>query len=510
MSLLGNNARRRIIPRWRDFRSTAKLGELRDVSADNTAIGHPPIAKHATYSDWKREPHLWNALDLIGSAIIFDETEEVSDAILQVLLDPATPSLARKLLGDQGRGEEREIRLPSEPTTIGVGDAIRREIARIKRELASFPWDAINWIELARNYTTLGVHYKANRAILIALQLAPGNRYALRSAARFYMHRGDPERAQNILFRRANIVHDPWLLAAEIAVTSAMGKTSKLAKVGRSIVQGDIAPGEITELASALGTLEAESGNNKGAKRMLRRALEGANENSVAQIEWLNRQRLGELIDISAAKPPLLHEASAWGAFTKGEWHESLHHAWHWLRDQPFSTSPAMLCSYLLSDILETHEEAARVCRMALLANPNEPMLQNNYAFALINSGRLAEAKAILDRIDFDSLRGLQRMALATLGLLEFRQGSPELGRQHYVAAISEAKKENDKIRAARAAIYLAKEEVRARTKEAPSAVLRALDVSKNVESPDVGWQFGQLEKLVRSIHEEGGSPTPR
>jgi tetratricopeptide (TPR) repeat protein len=503
MSLPGNNTRRRIVPRWRDFRSTAKLGELKEVPLEEHPIKHSPIAEHLSYSDWKREPHLWNALDLIGSAIIFDETDEVGDAVLQVLLDPATPPLTKKLLSDQGRGIGREVTLPPNPTTIAGRGVIRHEIARIKRELSAFPWDAINWMELARNYTTVGVHDRAERSVRVALQLAPENRYVLRSAARFFIHRGDLERAQWILFRHANSAQDPWLLAPEIAVASALGRTSKLAKIGQRVLLTDIAPTELTELASALGTVEVENGNNKGAKRLLKQALMGANENSVAQIEWLNRQKLGELIDISAANPPLLHEASAWATTIKGEWHESLHHAWNWLRDQPFSSHPAMLCSYLLSDILELHDEAAKVCSMALLANPTEPMLQNNYAFALVNSGKLNEATEVLSRIDIESLSGISRMVIATVGLLAFRTGHPEEGRQQYLAAIEEARKENDKVRAARAAIYLAKEEVRARTDNAAKAILRASEMSKDLENADVKWQFAQLERMVASIHSE-------
>jgi uncharacterized protein HemY len=149
-----------------------------------------------------------------------------------------------------------------------------------------------------------GLNDKASRAIAAALQLAPSNRFVLRSAARFFLHSGGKERALALLSNAPTIRHDPWILASEIAIADSLGKSSKHSRLAREKIGMDIAPAELTELASALGSLEAESGNHRNARRFLRQALLGANENSVAQIGWLNRSHLGEWGDVSRSPPP--------------------------------------------------------------------------------------------------------------------------------------------------------------------------------------------------------------
>lgn len=496
MSSPSDNSQRKIIPRWRDFNSTTRLGELKSASGSIPRLFLSPLSKHPTYSDWKEEPSLWNALDLIGSAIVSNEVPAAGEALQQVRNDPSTPELAKSLLSeiDSQFGKSD----PSEAVTGKECPEIYGEIRRAKHRLAEFPWDAIEWVELARGYTTLGIRRKAERSIRAALQIAPQNRYVLRSAARFYVHIGELDRAQLLLFRAANTKYDPWLLASEIAISSAMNRTSHLTKVGQAILREDLSPDSLTELASALGTLEADSGNERGARRLLRQAVQGANENSVAQVEWLNRHRLGEAVDTSSANPPLLNEANAWTAFLKGEWEESLSYSMGWLRDQPFSSHPALLATYLLSDIMQTYDRAKEIGQLAIRANPNEPMLLNNYAFALINLGKLTEARDVLRQIDFDSLEGINRLIPATVGLLEFRTGNQQGGRQRYLNTIEEAKSTNHKRTAARAAIYLAMEELRARTDQAEIAIKRALDLSKGIDNYEVKWQLGQLNSSAQ------------
>jgi hypothetical protein len=57
--------------------------------------------------------------------------------------------------------------------------------------------------------------------------LAPNHRFALRSAARFFLHVGKPDDAQTILRRSEATRRDPWLMAAEIAVSTVADRTPR-------------------------------------------------------------------------------------------------------------------------------------------------------------------------------------------------------------------------------------------------------------------------------------------
>ena len=153
----------------------------------------------------------------------------------------------------------------------------------VRRKLNAYPRNPILWTNLARLYTSLGVQDKATRAMRVALSLAPENRFILRAASRLCLHQGEPEEAHQILLRAPNLTADPWLLAAEIATASARGKTSRLVKTGRNLLESPRhSPFDLSELASALGTLEIMEGNRRAAHRLITVSLGKPTENSIA------------------------------------------------------------------------------------------------------------------------------------------------------------------------------------------------------------------------------------
>ena len=119
----------------------------------------------------------------------------------------------------------------------------------------------------------------------------------------------------------------------------------------------------------------------------------------MAQIQWLNRAHLGEAVDVSHAKPPLLYEANAWASYYKGNFELALQESLKWLADQPFSGAPAILASFILSDLLWNFEGGREIAQSALRSNPDDPMLLNNLAVCLMELDRLTEAEEILARI---------------------------------------------------------------------------------------------------------------
>jgi tetratricopeptide (TPR) repeat protein len=110
-----------------------------------------------------------------------------------------------------------------------------------------------------------------------------------------------------------------------------------------------------------------------------------------------------------------------------------------WLRDQPFSKRPAVFTSYVAS-LIEDYEKSISILKKSLNANPDDPTLINNLAFALGSANRLDEAENALRQIDIAEMKGLPAITLAaTAGLLLFRSGSPDRGRDLYNLAISRA-----------------------------------------------------------------------
>jgi tetratricopeptide (TPR) repeat protein len=490
---------RHIFPRWRSFRATARLGELTEP-----VVGKPrdtsdlDISLARGIADWEESPTLWRGLDLLGSAMVAGKIDSFSTLVDQIRANPLAPELIRNVLHRLRDSENRDVD-PIEPTEQSES-SLHHQIRTHRRRIIEAPRDAIEWIELARGYTTAGVNHKAERSIRAALQLAPNNRFVLRSAARFLIHIGDKEAAHHLLTKSAVTSHDPWLLASEIAISSSIGRTSKLIRVARAKAEADIRPSEVTELASALGTLEAENGKSRVAKRFLRQALNGANENSVAQIQWLNRSCLGEGVDVSNANPPLLHEAKAWTNFYAGSFEEAKDESLRWLQDQPFASAPAVLSTFILADIMGNYQEGKRISKAALFANPEDPMLLNNLAVCLLELGELEEAETTLERLKLNELESRGRAIFsATYGMLAFRKGDIDEGRRLYLEAINVAKEAGAKITAARAALHLALEELAARSPAREEAITRLREFKEVETERELSHLLRRLKTIIES-----------
>ncbi|MGB3477596.1 MAG: hypothetical protein WBB67_00365 [bacterium] len=91
-----------------------------------------------------------------------------------------------------------------------------------------------------------------------------------------------------------------------------------------------------------------------------------------------------------------------------------------------------------------------------------DPMVANNYAFALTNAGNLKEAKRVVQNVDTTSISAHDNAVLnATRGLIKFRSGKSEQGRELYNKTITFFNGENDKRALCRAYLFLGREELR-------------------------------------------------
>jgi tetratricopeptide (TPR) repeat protein len=487
---------RNILPRWRDFHTTAALGELDSAPAvELTTFDSDFLAQRIQEFSLHQVP--WVASDLLSAAFVVGRPEQAAEAAKFILANqsicpPGAVGLARKVLNP----ESADWTVPDLEDEDAV---IRGRIHTTRIRLREEPRNAIQWVELSRLYTIAGEPEAAEKAMRLACALSPYNRFVLRSAARLFTHNRAPQSALRILRGAASIKKDPWLLAAEVGVSCVAGISPRFVKSGFALVEAQsLPPFSITELASSLGTLEMREGATKKAKKYFRRSLISPTENSVAQAEWASKGLAGLEVDVQAYDVPRPFEAQALDRFSKGEWEESIQWSRKWHLDQPFSSRPAILASYVNSCMLERHEESVQLIKKSLITNPGDPPLLNNLAFALASMGNVEEAERVISSVETGRVSDPSRVTLtATLGLIYFRKGMTERGRELYLDAMEQAKKKGILNYRAMAAAYLAREEFLADTGSGEVALKRAADEAHGQQDLGVIEILNRVSKLL-------------
>jgi tetratricopeptide (TPR) repeat protein len=493
---------RHVIPRLRSFKTTLALGEL--DPAELRDAGSKPIegadsSLRSKIRDWNEHGTISFASDLVSAAFVLRQPDRAKDAAEFLLsqksaVPKAAVEIAARILQPDGTGRRQievgEVNLPH------MND-ISRRIHSMRCKLANEPRNSILWVELSRAYAYLGLAEKAERAMDVAVRLGPTNRFILRSASRLYVHVDKLGKAHKVLQRAESTKYDPWLLSAEIAAASAATRSSQFVGIGqRMLLDDSLSAFEKNELASAIGTLELSHGKVKSGRNLFRQALIDPTENSVAQVDWALRKRhldpLGVDLEKIKNETPRSFEARAWGHFTKLHWKDALHASFDWVRDQPFSTSPIMFASYVAASLLEDYRSCERVIEIGLRANPDEPILLNDLAFAYASAGEIEKAKKALDRIKVTEIKDLSQeiVITATRGLVSFRSGFAGAGRALYQSAIENAKRNRLHRLRAIASIYLAREEVVSKTVEAKKAVQLAVQERDRVRDQDIKQIF--------------------
>lgn len=494
MSSLIGEKDRKIVPRWRGFRASSSQRAQSYVAHNEHISG----SLQANINDWKLEGSLWTALDVVAGAIVEGRLDLAGDALQRIRVDPLTPAAALAIVDEHERNS-----VTDDSASLPVEQRCREQIRSSRSRLATYPYDAIEWIDLAHSFTTLGALDKAQRCVIAAMTLAPEDVFVLRAASRFFIQQRDPERAQWILTKCRKTLTNPWLLASEIAAASVAGRESQLLKIGSRLEKADFRAEDLTELRAALGTSELDAGSTNNGKKLLRRSLQGANENSLAQIQWMDRTRLGNIIDISNTRPPQRHEVGAWRAFFEGKWDKAAERALLWFEDQPFSSNAGIFCSFVLSDFSNQHQQALDILKIARKANPENHVLLNNLAFTYIQLNRLDEAEKVLTDIQIDPESPDDATVEATVGMLAFRRGQTIEGRAAYNRAMVNLQRKGQTERAGIAAIYLALEEVRARTTQSAAAMKLAMDLTSESNRPDVAMKLEQLKRNAQAWLDE-------
>ena len=237
MTLQVPNDHRQIIPRWRNSWVALTTGEL----VFSKAIKKPAISGIDSFQiklqSWLEYPIIETASDLVSAGLSQGHAKDAVDAA-KFLLDnsqrvmPAVLSIAEEVLvrGDKKIIEENIL------VSFEIQE-LRNKIHNLRKSLIEYPRNPLMWVDLSRAYAVVGEWDKASEAMTRALILAPINRFVLRSATRLYMHLDEPDRAHHILVKGDAIRNDPWLLAAEIAISNVAGTTSKFIRSSRDVLK---------------------------------------------------------------------------------------------------------------------------------------------------------------------------------------------------------------------------------------------------------------------------------
>ena len=402
-------------------------------------------------NEFRCERSVGIAADLMGVAYTVGKPEVARDAVKYLNQQKQLPILARKIaslcLDEEMSGRWDILPLP------------RDYIRWFRRELTSQARAPFSWCDLALAYASLGRYDKARRALQVAQSLAPQNRFILRSVVRLEHHTHNLDKALAILRRDpARLRDDPWLLAVDLALVDLLENKQTYANVARKVLKEDIAPLHLAELSASLGTVELANGS-RHARKLFRNSLQDPTDVAVAQVVWSHEKDSAIPMPTQDALQ-ISSEGQAKSEYVAGHWLASVDAAEKWLSEEPFATSAALHGS-AVAPLFEDYGRAIKFAETGLKANSNDASLLNNLAYVYAEQSLIELATETLDRINMSSSDETSSRAscvLATRGLIKFRAGDCNQGREYYLKAIECAEKSNDLSLQAKASAFLARE----------------------------------------------------
>lgn len=452
-------ANRRLLPRWHSSNNAVNSGELRSITGQKKLTTSPLVSLEYEQLrlQWRLARSVDIAADILSCATSLCRTsdKEAIEAAQFILSEDDSPELIRlseRLLTNKIGTIESLKSVPFKNDHAKL--FLQTQIAVQKGRIRNFPRNALAWMDLARLYTSLGQQDKAKHAVRIATALAPNNRFILRSGARFYVHAhrhedGDILNEGLLLLRRSSLLKvDPWVMAAEISLSTLSGKAPLSIKLARDLSDSDrYSPWDSSELNGALATLIIFSGGKGNPHKLFNKSLRNPTENALAQAQWASIEHYASKVpenkfsEISLGAP----EALALKYRSEKKWTKVIEQCRAWSEMEPTSTRPLIIGSFIAEVALEDGEIALEFAEKACIIAPNEDFSHNNAAVALAYLGRLGEAEKCIIKNSHKEL-GSRSMAvnLATQGLIAYRRGRIDEGRNLYLKAGAIAKQNKD------------------------------------------------------------------
>ncbi|WP_144445874.1 tetratricopeptide repeat protein [Inquilinus limosus] len=401
-----------------------------------------------------------SAEELVAAAISLNRSpdEPLLDAAAHILNDPLSRFgpriLARSILGFSN--EEMRVGLPNE---FELHELIRNS----KKGLFRSPRDSLLITETALFQTMLGHGRKAKSLMRQAVAITPHNRYVLRSAIRLLVHIGEFEEALSLARNSPAAIDDPWILAAGLGAASAAGRSPIQFRRALQLLDDQrFRSFDLSELASAVGTVHLSAGDHKQARRRFRQSLVEPTENAIAQAEWAGRQDRLVFQNIDPEVFRTSFEAKAWSAYAQGDWRASLSATEGWIKIEPFNPGPFVHGSFVAIVLTDHLDLAIDIANRGLLSNPDDPGILNNLAVGLAYRGMVDQALSCLN-VARRHPQSVENSIIwdATEGLIAFRRGDVNRGIESYKRAMDAAVQNRLPEVWLRAAAHLSKEIMR-------------------------------------------------
>lgn len=454
--------KRIVIPNWRYFNNTVNLGELtayENINFDEASLY--PIDDYI--NDWIDSKSVYRASDLISAAITNSQKGNpfVIDAAKFLLENVGQANLTQKQFAQFILNSNKEtdcsnsiIRLQNDAfEKLKTASDIHENIHKLRILAHAYPYNPIVYVDMARAYTTIGLKEKAEKLIRMALYLDPQNRFVARAAARFFIHIGDNERAADVIKKTGFVKYDPWLMASDISIATVRGKRSGYIKRGQQIAFSDNYNSfSISELASALGTIEMEDGSRKRSRNFFNQSLIAPNDNSLAQAEWVIIASQLPITIHPNLKVKCNHESLVYKALENNDVVSAMNNVVDWICDMPFSMKPVLIGYNISTTIARNYELSSNILGVGLKSHPNDPWMLNNRAYVNARANNVEEAEKDMEKLEHCTTPLTESMAIckeATKGLIAYRRKDKETGRKLYGQAIlhaSELKEDSEEV----------------------------------------------------------------
>ena len=438
MALFIDNTARLLIPSWREFDKS--FSELTPIGHFKHPVQQGDISDYL--SEWKGNRNLITAGELISAAIVNGQTGNpmVLDAAQFVLeYQNRVPSA----LSNASKGL---LTIPIiQETDSVINFPIYAKIARLKKLLWDYPTSAILHVEIARLYMLLGQLNIAKDHIATALYFDCHNRFVVRSAARFYIHLNNGDKAISVLRQSGLTKVDPWLMASEISVSRQFEKRSpNIIRAIRLIESKNFSNFDLTELCGTVGMEELENSGYKKSRKLFNQSLVAANDNSFAQAQWVSNNRHLDLVFPTTPINTSFKEALCCDRFFAEDYKSALQYAIEWQNEVPYSLKCVVFGSGISTIFEKDYQTSIRLLSNYLRTNQRNKAALNDLAYAYALNNDTVNAQKQIDLaikgINRSSLENVDICLVATQGLILFRNGDVRTGSELYEKAIEASK----------------------------------------------------------------------
>ena len=470
--MLDDQRPRRVVPRWRPSWVTATTAEARSTSPPKERTGEAKNRDDLEVSRKIQEFQVVQSVPVAAELMFLASATGNAAAAMQA---------AELILANQEQiGAKQLVRSAKQVLRASESDRVEsasKDFVKHARTLLGIDYrNPVLLMDTARELTASRHERTALRYVRAAVAMAPNSRFVIRAAARYYLHVGEHELAHDLLRRCPLLGSDPWIQASEIAIATVRGKTSNLVRQTiRHLGDAKQVGAQLTELASAVGTVELLSGSHKRAKVLFKHALSSPNDNSLAQAEWA-ATKLGLVVDPQALMTPMSYEANSHNAYRRLEIGEAIDHAVKWAKDEPFASRPMDAQCYLLS-LEGRYDEALDAARVSHALDGDEIGPSLNLLFAQIQAGDLDEAMEAFLRLGrHPDIRSHATHYYANGGALAYALGYVEEAREFYQRAIRSARSRGEPNSEALARAFFARLATNAGDPQAPEIVQEAAE----------------------------------